>query len=303
MNKRIYMFKKWIRILKGKSDLHVNQSEGKIYSKDEIKGYYNNLTEKVNWHQGYDKRGIPLVVNNNGDKIYFSITISQYALGNYDLYLMTNEKIYYKQFINSVGWLIDNQDIHGGWNVLNPMGCIYSAMAQGEGISVLTRAFSESNDSKYLNAAIKASELMLKPIKNGGTARYINDKLYFEEVVKLKPSLVLNGWIFTIFGLFDIVKLIDDKNYVNMLNITLKTLEEELDNYDCGYWSYYDQCGRLASPFYHRLHIAQLNVLYDLFNIKKFKVMSERWESYLLNKFKKGKAIILKVCQKIKEPG
>ena len=51
------------------------------------------------------------------------------------------------------------------------MGCKYSAMAQGEGISVLTRAFSESNDSKYLNAAIKASELTLKPIKNGGTAR------------------------------------------------------------------------------------------------------------------------------------
>ena len=132
---------------------------------------------------------------------------------------------------------------------------------------------------------------------------YVKDKLYSEEVVKLKPSLVLNGWIFTIFGLFDIVKLTDDKNYVNMLNITLKTLEEELDNYDCGYWSYYDQCGGLTSPFYHRLHIAQLNVLYDLFNIKKFKVMSERWESYSLNKFKKGKAIIFKIWQKIKEPG
>jgi len=303
LNKRIYMFKKWIRILKGKSDLHVNQSEGKIYSKNEIKGYYNNLTEKVNWYQGYDKIGIPLVVNYNGDKIYFSITISQYALGNYDLYLMTNKKIYYKQFTNSVEWLIDNQDIQGGWNVLNPMECKYSAMAQGEGISVLTRAFIESKDSKYLDAAIKASGLMLKSIENDGTARYINDKLYFEEVAKLEPSLVLNGWIFAIFGLFDIVKLTKDKKRRSMLKITLKTLENELDNYDCGYWSYYDQCGHLASPFYHRLHIAQLNVLYDLFNIKKFKMMSKRWESYSLNKFKKGKAIILKVCQKIKEPG
>lgn len=297
------MLKKWIKILKGNSDLHVNQDEGKIYSKDKVKGYYNDLTEKINWYQGYDKSGIPLVLNYNGDRIYFPITISQYALGNYDLYLMTNEKIYYKQFTNSVRWLIDNQDIQGGWNVLNSMGCKYSAMAQGEGVSVLTRAFIEFNDSKYLNAAVKASELMLKSIKNGGTARYVKDNLYFEEFAKLKPSLVLNGWIFTIFGLFDIAKLSDDKNYADMLNITLKTLEGELVNYDCGYWSYYDQCGHLASPFYHRLHIAQLNVLYDLFHIKNFKVISERWESYLLNKFKKGKAIIFKIWQKIKEPG
>jgi hypothetical protein len=297
------MLKKWIKILKGNSDLHVNQDEGKIYSKDKVKGYYNDLTEKINWYQGYDKSGIPLVMNYKGESIYFPITISQYALGNYDLYLMTNEKIYYKQFINSVRWLIDNQDIQGGWNVLNPMGCKYSAMAQGEGVSVLTRAFIEFNDNKYLNAAVKASELMLKPIKNGGTARYIKDNLYFEEFAKLKPSLVLNGWIFTIFGLFDIAKLSDDKNYADMLNITLKTLEGELVNYDCGYWSYYDQCGHLASPFYHRLHIAQLNVLYDLFHIKNFKVTSERWESYLLNKFKKSKAIIFKIWQKIKEPG
>lgn len=297
------MLKKWIKILKGNSDLHVNQDEGKIYSKDKVKGYYNDLTEKINWYQGYDKSGIPLVMNYKGERIYFPITISQYALGNYDLYLMTNEKIYYKQFTNSVRWLIDNQDIQGGWNVLNSMGCKYSAMAQGEGVSVLTRAFIEFNDSKYLNAAVKASELMLKPIKNGGTARYVKDNLYFEEFAKLKPSLVLNGWIFTIFGLFDIAKLSDDKNYADMLNITLKTLEGELVNYDCGYWSYYDQCGHLASPFYHRLHIAQLNVLYDLFHIKNFKVISERWESYLLNKFKKGKAIIFKIWQKIKEPG
>lgn len=297
------MLKKWIRILRGKSDLHVNQDEGKLYSKDKIKGYYNNLTEKINWRQGYDEKGIPLVINYDGNKVYFPTTISQYALGSYDLFLMKKKQFFYDQFINSVNWLMKNQDSQGGWNVNNLLTCKYSAMTQGEGVSVITRAFLESSDVKYLEASVKASELMLKSINNGGTARYITNKLYLEEIAKIEPSLILNGWIFAIFGLFDIAKLTKDKKYINMLNITLKTLENELDNYDCGYWSYYDQCGHLASPFYHRLHIAQLNVLYDLFNIKKFNVMSERWESYSLNKFKKGKAIILKVCQKIKEPG
>jgi len=303
LNKRTFMLKKWIRILIGKSDLHVNQDEGKIYSKDKIMGYYNNLTEKINWRQGYDEKGIPLVINYDGNKVYFPTAISQYALGSYDLFLMKKNQFFYDQFINSVNWLIKNQDSQGGWNVNNLLRCKYSAMTQGEGVSVMTRAFSESNNSKYLNTAIKASELMLKSIKNGGTARYINGKLYFEEVVTIEPSLILNGWIFAIFGLFDIAKLTKEKKYINMLDVTLKALEDELDNYDCGYWSYYDQCGNLASTFYHKLHIAQLNVLYDLFNIKKFKSISNKWKSYIANTFNKNRAIIVKVLQRIKDPG
>ena len=196
------------------------------------------------------------MINYNGNIVYFPTTISQYALGSYDLFLMKKNQFFYDKFINSVNWLIKNQYSQGGWNVNNLLRCKYSAMTQGEGVSLITRAFLKSNDIKYLEASVKALELILKSINNSGTARYITNKLYFEEIAKIEPSLILNGWIFTIFGLFDIIKLTKDKKYINMLNVTLKTLENELDNYDCGYWSYYDQCGHLASPFYHRLHIA-----------------------------------------------
>jgi hypothetical protein len=301
--KRIKLIKKWIKMLMGKSDLHVNQGIGRIYSKDKIKGYYNDLTKKVNWHGEFGKNGIPLNVKSNGDKVYFSITISQYALGNYDLYLLTHERKYYKQFKKSVDWLVNNQDVQGGWDISNVLGNKYSAMAQGEGISVLARAFIKNKNNKYLNSAIKATELMIKPINNGGTARHISNNIYFEEYVNVEPSLILNGWIFAIFGLFDITKLTDDIIYKNILSKTLKTLENELDKYDIGYWSYYDQCGHLSSPFYHKLHIAQLDVLYDLFEIGKFKSISDKWKLYLHDRFKMNKAIILKVWQKIREPG
>lgn len=43
----IYKIKKWTKMLTGRSISHVNQGMGKIYSKDDIRGYYNNLTEKV----------------------------------------------------------------------------------------------------------------------------------------------------------------------------------------------------------------------------------------------------------------
>ena len=43
----VFVIKKWISILSGNSVFTVNQDEGKVYSKDEVKGYYNNLTEKI----------------------------------------------------------------------------------------------------------------------------------------------------------------------------------------------------------------------------------------------------------------
>lgn len=40
-------------MLLGKSVEHVHQGEGKVYSKDEIKGYYNDLTKKVTTGKPY----------------------------------------------------------------------------------------------------------------------------------------------------------------------------------------------------------------------------------------------------------
>ena len=43
----IYKIKKWYKMMTGKSISHVNQGVGTCYSKTEIAGYYNDLTEKV----------------------------------------------------------------------------------------------------------------------------------------------------------------------------------------------------------------------------------------------------------------
>ncbi|EIW00667.1 D-glucuronyl C5-epimerase family protein [Thermoanaerobacter siderophilus] len=303
----VRILSKYLRILLGKSALHVNQGIGKIYSKEGIKGYYNDLTLKINWHGETDKRGLPMNVKMDGEKIYFPTTVIQYGLGNYDLYLLTKQDIYFEQFWKSVDWVVNEQDELGGWDVFERIGSKkfykYSAMTQGEGASLLIRAFQENGDEEFVDRAKKAIDLMLLPVEKGGTARYVNDKLFLEEVVESKPVLILNGWIFAVFGLYDIFKATSDGRYKEALQRTLDTLKDELYKYDTGYWSYYDQCGNLASPFYHKLHIALLEVLYELFNTIEFKTVKEKWESYLSNKFKRTRAFIVKAYQKIKEPG
>ena len=79
--------KKWTNMLLGNSPYHVNQNEGKAYSKTEICGYYNNLTEKVS-RFGLPGDTVPMTVVDSGEKTYFSIAIFQYGLAAYDLLLL-----------------------------------------------------------------------------------------------------------------------------------------------------------------------------------------------------------------------
>ena len=48
----------------------------------------------------------------------------------------------------------------------------------------------------------------------------------------------------------------------------LRKLLRNLESYDLGFWSLYEQSGTrlkmVASPFYHRLHIVQLRIMYRL---------------------------------------
>ena len=48
----------------------------------------------------------------------------------------------------------------------------------------------------------------------------------------------------------------------------VRTLVRNLDRYDLGFWSLYEQSGTrlpmVASPFYHQLHIVQLRIMHRL---------------------------------------
>ena len=49
----IIQIQRWTKMLVGRSVEHVNQGIGKVYSKNEIKGYYNDLTGKVTMDKSF----------------------------------------------------------------------------------------------------------------------------------------------------------------------------------------------------------------------------------------------------------
>lgn len=293
----IYVIKKYIKILSGNSVFTVNQDEGKCYSKDEVKGYYNNLTEKIT-RFGLPGNEIPRRHVAAGMTIEFSIEVFQYGIAAYDLFLMTGEQQYLEKFKACVDWAVNKQDDKGRWEAFpyKRPDQLYSSMAQGEALSLLTRAYIHYGDEAYAIAAKKAKEFMLTSVENGGTTVYKDGKIYFYEY--LHEDQVLNGWIFSAWGIFDYAKCFDDKDAREQWNNTVSAMADKLWMYDKKIWSSYTDGKKWANPFYHKLHIAQLNVMYDLTGNETFKKYSDIFLSYQNSWIKRKIAFIYKIWQK-----
>nr|WCG92637.1 hypothetical protein [Lactococcus lactis] len=297
------LLKRWFNMVTGKSSFHVKQGEGKYFSKYEIKGYYNDLTNKVSNKTVIDSNGIPINTTIANLETYFPISIFQYGLGLYDLYIETGEKDYLNKFLRIAEWAIENISDTGMWDCMGKLNdsahLTQSSMCQSEGVSVLLRAYKETKNEKYYQNAKLAIDFMLKKVEDGGTALYINDEIIFQEYVSKYNLSVLNGWIFSIFGLYDFTLVNKEKKYIDILNDTIETMCLELKKYDRKFWSNYDLMHTIASPAYHDLHIMQLRILYKLFNKKEFMIYADKWEKYQKNKIYRALAMIIKLKQKI----
>lgn len=295
----IYKIKKWYKMMTGKSIFHVNQGVGTCYSKTEIAGYYNDLTEKVT--KDDPNILVPKYHVDTGEEIYFSIGIFQYGLAAYDLFLKTHDEIYKNKLLACANWAVENQQKDGGWVTFayNKPEAPYSSMAQGEGISMLVRAAIVTGDKRFADAAAKAKEFMLKPISEGGTTEYNGENVIFYE--ETDNPVILNGWIFSLWGLYDYCKYFGDEEAAIILQKTLDTLKRKLPDFDTKYWSKYDNGKRICSPFYHKLHISQLITMHDLFGDPIYKEFAGKWEKYQDSFWNPKRAFIKKAMQKVFE--
>lgn len=302
MGVSIYNIRKWYRMFTGKSILHVDQGIGQLFETDKIRGYFNDMTMKVAMQEEYvDKQELPKQETEFGEYIYFPVAIFQFGLGLWDLYLKTEENKYRDLFISCANWALEKQEDSGAWNNFyfvypdHP----YGAMAQGEGASLLVRAWVLTKDDRYLEAVRRAISFMLIPVEEGGTAKYEDEKLILLEFTH--HSAVLNGWIFSVIGLYDVWLATKDEQYKQLFERSIESLVRVLPQFDCKYWSLYDLSNHITSPFYHRLHIAQLKALYIITGQNDFKKYGEQWEKYLNNRFFMSFATVKKAIQKVKE--
>lgn len=303
MGLSFYNIKKWMKMILGNSALHVNQGIGQFFAIGKLQGYYNDLTEKVSFYPNIiDNNELPLCETESGDKIVFPVAVFQYALGLYDLYLKTGQKKYINKFKQCADWILEIQDEKGRINnffYIYP-DAPYGAMAQGEAASVLARAYVTYKEEAYYQAASKAVMFMLKSVDEGGVTKYEGENVFLLEYTHL-PT-VLNGWIFAWWGLYDYTLINSEQYYIDMLQRSLATMVKSLAKFSNNFWSFYDIEGKkIASPFYHNLHIAQLEVMYELTGKSIFCLYANKWRRYQSNPINKIIAFLAKSFQKIME--
>jgi len=171
---------------------------------------------------------------------------------------------------------------------------------------VLLRAYQLTNDKKYLDTAQCAWKSFKIPTSKGGVISYFPDG---NPIIEEYPSpkyltAVLNGFIFGIVGVYEFAKATNDSEARQFFLKLIDSLKHNLERYDPGYWSYYDLKSplRLTSKAYHRLHIEQLNVLYEMTGEDIFKTFRDQWRHYLHSSKCNLKWIVRKIYQKLFYP-
>jgi heparosan-N-sulfate-glucuronate 5-epimerase len=159
-----------------------------------------------------------------------------------------------------------------------------SAMAQGEGASLLVRIFQETGDERYAEAARRALLPLSVDAVAGGVRAMLAGRPFPEEYPTCPPSFVLNGAIFTLWGLHDVGMALNDAPARAAFEEAVSALAENLHRWDLGYWSRYDLFPHpvinVASSFYHDLHINQLHAMHRLAPRPQLAQTAERWAGH-----------------------
>ena len=105
------------------------------------------------------------------------------------------------------------------------------------------------------------------------------------------------------WGIYDYFLATNDRSAQELFSRAVQTLLHNLDRYDLGFWSLYEQSGTrlpmVASPFYHHLHIVQLRVMRRLTGKDTFARVADRWESYTRSRSKRTRALCYKTAFKL----
>lgn len=254
----------------------------------------------------FDAAGLPGVLMPNGLIKHNYTTMSAFALGHWSLFLRTGAEIHRRHLLRVADYIVATGSRVGdevrllaeipGSGHIGPM----SAMYQGEAMSVLCRAFEATKDERYLEAARGCALALERPVRDGGVRGEIGESHlpWYEEDPTEPLRHILNGMIYTLWGLRDLELLTRDERATRLLREGVDAVVATLHRFDSGWWSWYDlpEQGEpyIASMMYHELHICQLEGLADQTGRVELRDRARRFRGYagrLTNRCRAGTAL------------
>jgi hypothetical protein len=266
------------------------QLQAPFVAGDPESGYYNDLRVELDTDDPIEARRLLQALVANRERANH-VTIAQLALGAWQM--RGEDEAWLRVFAEGAEWLAGALDDDGGLQYLFAMPHTfeisppwYSAMAQGEAASLFVRAALTLGDDTFADAAERAIQPLMR--EDSTIVARTPEGPVLQEYPTQPPSHVLNGWMFALWGLYDVAKLAEragraapDAQRAFLDGTT--ALVRRVDLYDAGLgWSRYDlyphRLMHVASPFYHRLHVALLNATADLTGEDALRRKAAVWE-------------------------
>lgn len=261
------------------------------------------------------ERGIPVNSTLKHPQPHFNpTTIGYYGLESLSKYLASNDDLHLKAAECVANYAIDTIREDGVWpspyehhwfpgRAGKPMPDGWpSALSQGYLLSHLARMYVLDQRPEYVDVGRLALMPFQKTVEEGGVLRRVcGDPLgmlggareyylpFYEEYPTELPSLVLNGFMFALLGLYDFAEATGDETARTLYREGEQTLERMLPFYDLGNNTSYDLTHlhpvNWATPpnacrkGYHQTHMIELSA-FNILERRKYESVYLRWALY-----------------------
>lgn len=274
---------------------HIQLEKGDTSLSSKLGIYYIDFTDSLihyesDFYGDKDKDGIPMI-GKGKDAKYYPINIAQYGLLLHGLWLNNKDEntlSKMKACVRVIEQLMTENEKYCYWEhaTINSRFGLQpgwtSAMAQGQCISLFLRYYQITKEEKYFISAQKAFRFLEVPVAEGGVRAYDKEgNLWLEEYPSPEqPSCVLNGFIYAMWGLYDLYRVTKNEKVKEDIDNCVLTLKNTLSKYDVGYWSLYDQRTKELVRYYYQknVHVPQMEVMYDLTGEEIFKTYYKKWK-------------------------
>jgi len=300
---------------------HTPLKSNKLNEEDlsQVRRYPQNFVARTKFNGKRDAMGV-IMLNYFGDLgyQYNPNAIAQLGLGFYDLYLDDPRDEYRQQVIVNAEWFIDHgrgvKDNVLLWEYTFPFEARQklespwrSALAQGQAISLLLRAYRLTESDRFLDAARQGYNAFRHEglLHEGGVICNADGFTWLEEVIIDPPDHILNGFIWALWGVYDYARFFNDPHARQLYDSCVITLEKHLSCYDLGYWTCYDLIAppeptMIVSRYYHNLHIVQMEGCFNITNKSTFRDYAKKWSQYLGSFYCRNRALFEKIYFKLR---
>ena len=230
-----------------------------------------------------DADGVPMTVY-QGVAQYNPLQISQWGLTQFQVWLETGSAEARAAFLQMSDWLVDHQQADGRWLVTFDFGGQpipwWSAQVEGEGISILLRAYQATGQEGYRAAAARALSTMQRPISQGGVTDVDRGSLWLEPYLPPYSRHTLNGHMFALEGAREYALVLGDATAASIASRALTTVRTWLYRFDTGTWSTYNIRGTVTTAHYHLIQLGELRHFFLITGAPELAATIARWAAY-----------------------